>query len=152
MERMRMNMEMRLELHNNRSNNSKNQYNKSSNRLSKQQRSLCTMILLRGSNFLSTQSHLKLRLKRLKLMLSHKLSLEELLILGKIQNNLKVNAFRNDVLDHMDAYIGRQFRKGTTQYGVYADQSTLRVEISCHNLNFKNYWGGEWLSSWTVDL
>jgi capping protein alpha len=26
------------------------------------------------------------------------------------------------------------------------------VEISCHNLNFKNFWGGEWLSAWQVDL
>jgi capping protein (actin filament) muscle Z-line, alpha len=28
----------------------------------------------------------------------------------------------------------------------------MRIEVSCHNLNFKNYWGGEWLSTWTVDL
>lgn len=28
----------------------------------------------------------------------------------------------------------------------------MKIEISCHNLNFKNYWGGEWLSSWEYDL
>jgi len=52
----------------------------------------------------------------------------------------------------MTAYVNRQFRKGTTQFSVFADQSQLRVEISCHNFNFKNFWGGEFLSSWTVDL
>lgn len=35
---------------------------------------------------------------------------------------------------------------------MFADQSTVKVEISCHNFNFKNYWGGEFLSTWTVDL
>jgi capping protein (actin filament) muscle Z-line, alpha len=54
----------------------------------------------------------------------------------------------------MSSYLNRQFRKGTTEYGVYAsaDGNELRVEISCHNLNFKSFWGGEWLSSWLIDL
>lgn len=52
----------------------------------------------------------------------------------------------------MEAYIGRQYRKGTTEYGVFADGNSIKVEISCHNLNFKNFWGGEWLSSWTFDI
>ena len=54
----------------------------------------------------------------------------------------------------MNSYIGRQFRKGTSEFGVYAsgDGSELRVEISCHNLNFKSFWGGEWVSNWTIDL
>ena len=28
----------------------------------------------------------------------------------------------------------------------------MRVDISCHNLNFKNFWGGEWLSYWSFDF
>ena len=52
----------------------------------------------------------------------------------------------------MNAYVDRQFRKGTTQFSVYINESTIKVAISCHNLNFKNYWGGEWISNWTVDL
>lgn len=52
----------------------------------------------------------------------------------------------------MNAYVSRQFRRGTTQYSVFATDSELKIEISCHNFNFKNYWGGEFLSSWTVDL
>lgn len=34
---------------------------------------------------------------------------------------------------------------------MFADQQTVRVEISCHNFNFKNFWGGEFLSTWVID-
>jgi hypothetical protein len=51
----------------------------------------------------------------------------------------------------MSAYLNRQFRKGTSQFSVFADDQQIRVEISCHNFNFKNYWGGEFLSTWIVD-
>ena len=27
----------------------------------------------------------------------------------------------------------------------------LTVNISCHNLNFANFWGGEWVSNWHFD-
>ena len=58
---------------------------------------------------------------------------------------------RNELIKLIDAYIARQFRKGTTTYSVFADNSNIRVEISCHNLNFKNFWGGEWLSTWVFN-
>jgi capping protein alpha len=52
----------------------------------------------------------------------------------------------------MSSYINRQFRRETTLFGVYAtDENTIRVEISCHNFSFKNFWGGEWISSWIID-
>jgi F-actin capping protein alpha subunit len=35
---------------------------------------------------------------------------------------------------------------------VFADNATVKVEISCHNFNFKNFWGGEFLSSYVVEL
>jgi hypothetical protein len=56
------------------------------------------------------------------------------------------------VIQQLDQYINRQFRKGTTTYTVFPDQDGLSIDISCHNLNFKNYWGGEWLSTWYVSL
>jgi len=61
---------------------------------------------------------------------------------------------RDDIIKAMDSYLNRQFRKGTTEYSVYSqpDGSEFRIEISCHNLNFKSFWGGEWLSSWIVNL
>ena len=52
----------------------------------------------------------------------------------------------------MNQYVTRQFRKGTTQFTVFAEQTSLKIEISCHNFNFKNYWGGEFLSSYVIDL
>lgn len=60
---------------------------------------------------------------------------------------------RDDTIVAMDAYIARQFRKGTAMYSVFvtADKK-LTVNISCHNLNFSNYWGGEWLSNWHLDM
>jgi hypothetical protein len=30
------------------------------------------------------------------------------------------------------------------------DNSHIEISISCHNLNFNNFWGGEWLSNWKV--
>ena len=54
----------------------------------------------------------------------------------------------------MLSYLNRQFRKGTTEFAVYSsgDGNEMRVDISCHNLNFKSYWGGEWISSWVIDV
>ena len=52
----------------------------------------------------------------------------------------------------MQAYVNRQFRKGTTLHSVFVDESTLKVEISCHNFNFKNFWGGEFISSYIIEL
>lgn len=60
--------------------------------------------------------------------------------------------YRLDTIKALTAYTSRQFRNGTTSFAVFVDGQSLVIEISCHNLNFKNFWGGEWLSKWTVDL
>jgi len=61
---------------------------------------------------------------------------------------------RDEIVKAMNNYLSIQYRKGTAEFAVYceADGSAIKVEISCHNLNFKNYWGGEWSSTWTVDM
>jgi hypothetical protein len=61
---------------------------------------------------------------------------------------------RDDIVKAMNTYLSTQYRKGTSEFAVYSegDGSKLKVEISCHNLNFKNYWGGEWSSTWTIDV
>lgn len=61
---------------------------------------------------------------------------------------------RDDIVKAMHSYLNRQFRKGTSEFGVYCsgDGSEIRVEVSCHNLNFKSFWGGEWLSSWVYNV
>jgi hypothetical protein len=61
---------------------------------------------------------------------------------------------RDEIVKAMHSYLSIQYRKGTAEFAVYceADGSAIKVEVSCHNLNFKNYWGGEWSSTWTVDM
>ena len=61
---------------------------------------------------------------------------------------------RDDIVKAMNTYLSTQYRKGTSEFAVYSegDGSSLKVEISCHNLNFKNFWGGEWSSAWTIDM
>lgn len=63
-----------------------------------------------------------------------------------------INCARDETINQLNAYVSRQFRKGTTHFSVFVDSSTLKIEISCHNFNFKNFWGGEFLSSYVVDL
>lgn len=61
---------------------------------------------------------------------------------------------RDEIVKAMNSYLNTQFRKGTAEFTVYAqgDGSSLQIDVSCHNLNFKSFWGGEWVSSWTIDL
>jgi capping protein alpha len=65
-----------------------------------------------------------------------------------------VVSMRDEIVKAMNSYLSTQYRKGTSEFAVYSegDGSALKVEISCHNLNFKNYWGGEWSSTWTIDM
>mmetsp|Transcript_20042 Transcript_20042/g.19023 ORF Transcript_20042/g.19023 Transcript_20042/m.19023 type:complete len:84 (+) Transcript_20042:636-887(+) len=52
----------------------------------------------------------------------------------------------------MEKYLSTQYRKGTASYSVFvAPEGHIAINISCHNLNFANYWGGEWISQWQVD-
>jgi capping protein alpha len=44
-----------------------------------------------------------------------------------------------------------QFREGKVQSQVHIEENIITIEISCHNLNFPNFWGGSWLSTYYVD-
>jgi hypothetical protein len=54
-----------------------------------------------------------------------------------------VVSLRDDIVKAMNSYLNRQYRKGTSEFGVYCsgDGSEIRIEISCHNLNFKSFCG-----------
>mmetsp|Transcript_14691 Transcript_14691/g.10590 ORF Transcript_14691/g.10590 Transcript_14691/m.10590 type:complete len:115 (+) Transcript_14691:481-825(+) len=59
---------------------------------------------------------------------------------------------REEIVAELENYVSSQYRKGTALYSVFiAPDGHINVSISCHNLNFANYWGGEWLSNWTID-
>jgi len=48
--------------------------------------------------------------------------------------------------------VTKQYRNGTTNISVAATPTHIVISISCHNINFANFWGGEWLSKWQLDL
>eukprot|EP00345_Euplotes_harpa_P015358 CAMPEP_0168335696 /NCGR_PEP_ID=MMETSP0213-20121227/11074_1 /TAXON_ID=151035 /ORGANISM="Euplotes harpa, Strain FSP1.4" /LENGTH=297 /DNA_ID=CAMNT_0008340695 /DNA_START=13 /DNA_END=906 /DNA_ORIENTATION=- len=62
-------------------------------------------------------------------------------------------AFKEKLVESLDKYISERFKPGTT-FGTLSvtgeNPWTVHIDISCHNLNHKNFWGGEWLSRWTV--
>ena len=64
-----------------------------------------------------------------------------------------VQKFKETLVENLDNYIAEHYKTGTT-IGTVAiegeDQLKIHIDISCHNLNHKNFWGGEWLSRWTV--
>jgi hypothetical protein len=95
------------------------------------------------------------RLRRKTLTGKHNIFRPATFNLGKNMSNHKPPLrFRDDIVQAMNSYLNRQFRKGTTEFAVYSsgDGNEMRVDISCHNLNFKSYWGGEWISSWVLDV
>ena len=55
-------------------------------------------------------------------------------------------------MEELNKYIDVQFRKGTTNISVAATPLNIVISISCHNINFANFWGGEWISKWSIDL
>lgn len=64
-----------------------------------------------------------------------------------------VQGFKEQLVESLDKYIAAHYKELTTLGTVSVegtDQITAHIEISCHNLNHKNFWGGEWLSRWTV--
>jgi hypothetical protein len=56
------------------------------------------------------------------------------------------------VSDAVDGYVYRVFKEGTTRAALcFNQQGQLQIDISCINLNFAAFWGGEWQSVWCVD-
>jgi hypothetical protein len=64
-----------------------------------------------------------------------------------------VQGFKDSLVEALDKYISENFKEGTSLATVSVTGSsdiTANIEISCHNLNHKNFWGGEWISRWAV--
>ena len=51
-------------------------------------------------------------------------------------------------------YINKYYNKQNTFYNVYFDSllDKIHILICGQNINDKNYWSGEWLSIWEIDL
>lgn len=64
-----------------------------------------------------------------------------------------VQGFKESLVESVDKYIAEDYKEGATMGTVSIEGDsdlTIHIQISCHNLNHKNFWGGEWLSRWTV--
>jgi len=59
--------------------------------------------------------------------------------------------YRNEVTVSVEEYILRKFKTSTTRSNVFFEDGKLRIEISCINLNFAAFWGGEWQAVWICD-
>lgn len=53
----------------------------------------------------------------------------------------------------VDTYINRCYKDNTARAALCFNQNgQIQIDISCINLNFKQYWGGEWQAQWLVDV
>lgn len=62
-------------------------------------------------------------------------------------------AFKVSLTESLDKYVSEKYKENTTLGTVSvtgASDVEAHIDISCHNLNHKNFWGGEWISRWVV--
>lgn len=67
--------------------------------------------------------------------------------------NEAVQTFKQALVESLDKYIQDFYKENTTLGTVTIlgeEQIEAHIEISCHNLKHSNFWGGEWLSRWTL--
>jgi hypothetical protein len=77
----------------------------------------------------------------------------ELISDSYIHSNGDVQALKEEVISQLETYMKEDYKVGASLATVFVDGDqdlTLRVNISCHNLNLSNFWGGEWLSTWDI--
>ena len=63
-------------------------------------------------------------------------------------------AIRDTINAKLQEYLSKFFKPEVTKSNVYfdAEKNKVVILISAHNINLKNFWSGEWLSSWSLDL
>ena len=67
----------------------------------------------------------------------------------EVQNELR------DITDEvLKSYLEKYYKAEVTKKNVYFDSNANKIIIliSAHNINFKNFWSGEWLSTWELDI
>mmetsp|Transcript_125405 Transcript_125405/g.187287 ORF Transcript_125405/g.187287 Transcript_125405/m.187287 type:complete len:92 (+) Transcript_125405:306-581(+) len=66
----------------------------------------------------------------------------------------KILKFRNEIESNLRKYIFDYYKEADLGLYVYADGSesdfNIYAAFSSKNLNFKNFYGGEWISEWTI--
>ena len=67
--------------------------------------------------------------------------------------NEAVQSLREELGSELQSYVDEEFSENKALGTVFIDGEddlTIRVNLSSHSLNLKNYWGGEWLSTWDI--
>ena len=72
----------------------------------------------------------------------------------KVEEYESKNETRKVIEKKLNEYINKYYNKQTTFYNVYFDSllDKIHILICGQNINEKNYWSGEWLSIWEIDL
>ena len=73
--------------------------------------------------------------------------------IGEEEKYEETNKLRNEIDSKVKEYINKYYSKQVTESNIYFDSSDkIIILISAHNINMKNFWSGEWLSSWEYDI
>ncbi|KAJ8600573.1 hypothetical protein CTAYLR_008185 [Chrysophaeum taylorii] len=65
----------------------------------------------------------------------------------------EVEAERSVVEAALGKYVRSRYSSANARAAVFAtDQGDLKIALSAENLNLRNYWSGNWRSTWTVSL
>ena len=74
--------------------------------------------------------------------------------IDSVENIDDDNSLRNELDNKIKTYLEKNYTSGITKSNVYFDSNSNKIIIliSVHNINMKNFWSGEWLSSWEFDI
>lgn len=72
----------------------------------------------------------------------------------KVEEYESKNETRKKIEEKLIEYINKYYNKKTIHYNVYYDSivDKMHILICGQNINESNYWNGEWLSIWELDL
>jgi capping protein alpha len=75
---------------------------------------------------------------------------EECKEITNVENCDDSSTLRKAIDDALTQYKEKYYKHTITTSNVYYDESTgnINIIISAHNINMKNFWSGEWLSTW----
>ena len=64
------------------------------------------------------------------------------------------DSLRQEIDNKIKLYLDKYYTNGISKSNIYIDTTInkIMILISAHNINMKNFWSGEWLSSWEYDI
>jgi capping protein alpha len=64
------------------------------------------------------------------------------------------DSLRQEIDTKIKSYLDKYYTNGISKSNIYINNETnqIIILISAHNINMKNFWSGEWLSTWEYDI